>query len=131
MAKEDSPKNIQIRRRANESPEFREWIANQSNASESIRNLIELQIQRYGTGDMSSMTIKMKMAQDELILSGMQVPTITPVPVSTVLVQETSPTTALLEKEVQEQKQEPAQKQEQVQEQPQKQRVIDRGESNL
>ncbi|MFP3125932.1 hypothetical protein OH784_25070 [Ectobacillus funiculus] len=41
------------------------------------------------------MTIKMKMAQDELILSGVQVPTITPAPVSTSLVQETSPTTAL------------------------------------
>lgn len=129
MAKEDSPKNIQIRRRANESPEFREWIANQSNASESIRNLIELQIQRYGTGDMSSMTIKMKMAQDELMLSGMRVPTITPVPVSTALVQETSLTTALPEKEVQEQKQEKTQ--EQVQEQTHKERVIDRGESNL
>ncbi|MFP3125926.1 hypothetical protein OH784_25040 [Ectobacillus funiculus] len=49
------------------------------------------------------MTIKLKMAQDELILSGVQVPTITPAPVSTSLVQETSPTTALPEREVQEQ----------------------------
>ncbi|WP_342046396.1 hypothetical protein [Bacillus sp. OTU530] len=40
------------------------------------------------------MTIKMKMAQDELILSGVQVPTIPPVPVLTSLVQETIPTTA-------------------------------------
>ena len=70
-----------------------------------------------GTGDMSSMTIKMKMAQDELILSGVQVPTITPAPVSTSLVQETSPTTALPERE--------------VQEQIYKERGIDRGESNL
>lgn len=71
------------------------------------------------------MTVKMNMAQDELVLSGMQVPTITPVPVSTALVQETSPTTALPEKEVQEQKQET------LQEQPHKKGVIDRGESNL
>ncbi|MFP3125929.1 hypothetical protein OH784_25055 [Ectobacillus funiculus] len=48
------------------------------------------------------MTIKMKMAQDELILSGVQVPTITSAPVSTALVQETSPTIALPEREVQE-----------------------------
>ena len=41
---------------------------------------------------MSTMTIKMKMAQDELVLSGMQVSTITPVPASTALVQETSAT---------------------------------------
>ena len=64
---------------------------------------------------MSSMAIKMKMVQDELMLSGMQVPPITPVPVSTALVQETSPTTALPEKEMQEQIE----------------RGIDRGESNL
>ncbi|MFP3125934.1 hypothetical protein OH784_25080 [Ectobacillus funiculus] len=49
------------------------------------------------------MTIKIKMSQNELILSGVQVPTITPAPVSTALVQETSPTTAIPEKEVQEQ----------------------------
>ena len=52
---------------------------------------------------MSSMTIKMKMSQDELILSGVQVPAITPAPVSTTLLQETCPTTTLPEKEVQEQ----------------------------
>ncbi|MFB9758806.1 hypothetical protein [Ectobacillus funiculus] len=39
------------------------------------------------------MTIEMKIAQDELMLSGMQVPPITPVPVSAALVQETNPTT--------------------------------------
>ena len=31
-----------------------------------------------GTGDMPSKTIKMKIARDELVLSGIQVPTITP-----------------------------------------------------
>ncbi|WP_342046386.1 hypothetical protein [Bacillus sp. OTU530] len=63
------------------------------------------------------MTINVKMVQDELMLSGMQVPPITPVPVSAALVQETNPTTVLPEKE--------------MQEQPHKERVIDRGESNL
>ena len=63
------------------------------------------------------MTIKMKMAQDELILSGMQVPPITLVPVSTALIQEINPTTVLPEKE--------------MQEQTHKEKVIDRRELNL
>ncbi|MFP3125924.1 hypothetical protein OH784_25030 [Ectobacillus funiculus] len=46
------------------------------------------------------MTIRMKMAQDELMLSGMQVPPITLVPVSTALIQEINPTTVLPEKEM-------------------------------
>jgi len=117
-------KRIQIRLRPQkESPQLMEWLDNQTNISNSIRELIELQISRYGTGDMSAMAMKMKIAQDQMVLSGTVTPQIQSpsavkeVPVSVPVV-ETKPVEKVVPVENKE-------------EQPQRKRVVDRGESNL